>query len=108
MTKQADGRFTIDNGTSVVPDVTLRANRDGSYSLSDIPYIIEPQKAVPQIVRGDVNADGSFGVTDIVMMQKYLLHEGSLIDPQAGDLDNDGALDIFDLALMKRELMQLR
>ena len=42
------------------------------------------------------------------MMQKYLLHEGSLTDPQAGDLDNDEALDIFDLALMKRLLLQVQ
>ncbi|MBR3630554.1 MAG: RICIN domain-containing protein, partial [Oscillospiraceae bacterium] len=108
MTKQPDGNYAIDNGTSVVRDVTLRANRDGSYALGDIPYIIEPQKAAPQIVRGDVNADGRLDVTDILMMQKYLLNVGDLVDWQAGDLYADSSIDVFDLSLMKRELLQLR
>ena len=56
-------------------------------------------------VRGDVNADGSFTVSDIVMMQKYLLRAGTLKAAQNGDLCEDGVLNVLDLTVMKRELL---
>ena len=40
------------------------------------------------------------------MMQKYLLHAGSLTDWQAGDLTEDGVLNAFDLAVMKRMALE--
>ncbi len=62
--------------------------------------------AAVQSVIGDVNTDGSFGLVDVVMMQKYLLGQGTLTDWQAGDLSKDDRIDGFDLALMKRELLK--
>ncbi|MBQ9110521.1 MAG: bacterial Ig-like domain-containing protein [Oscillospiraceae bacterium] len=55
---------------------------------------------------GDVNADGQFTVTDLVMLQKWLLctQDASLTNWQAGDLCADGRIDAFDLAVMKRKL----
>lgn len=109
MTRQADGNYTIDNGTNVVQNVTFRANRDGSYALNDIAYVIEPQGSAPtvtpQTVRGDVDANGVFDLLDIIMMQQYLLNAGTLTGWQSGDLCTDGVIDVFDLALMKRELL---
>ena len=103
MTRQTDGNYTIDNGIAPVENVTLRANRDGSYTLNEIIYVIEPQKAV-QTVIGDVNADGTFSVADIVLLQKWLLAvpEAHLADWKAGDVCEDEKLDVFDLAMMKR------
>ncbi len=57
-------------------------------------------------VRGDVNEDGAFSVTDIVMLQKWLLCADDITDWQAGDFCGDGRLDAFDLCIMKRELLQ--
>ncbi len=56
-------------------------------------------------VRGDVNADGTFSVSDIIMLQKWLLCAGEITDRQAGDLCEDGIMDGFDLAVMKRMLL---
>lgn len=58
-------------------------------------------------VRGDVNADGTFDIRDVVLLQKWLLAvpDVTLTDSAAGDLHADGQLDVFDLALMKRELI---
>ncbi len=58
----------------------------------------------PTSVRGDVNADGTFSVTDVIMLQKWLLRAGGITAPNAGDLCEDGLLNGFDLAVMKREL----
>ncbi len=55
-------------------------------------------------VRGDVNADGEFNVSDLVMMQKWIVCSGELNNWQAGDLCEDGIINSFDLAVMKKEL----
>lgn len=54
---------------------------------------------------GDVNADGKFSVADVIMMQKWLISEGSLKDWKAGDLYKDDIIDVFDLCLMKKMLI---
>ncbi|MGN0585236.1 MAG: glycosyl hydrolase family 8 [Ruminococcus sp.] len=58
-------------------------------------------------VRGDVNADGEFSLSDIVLFQKWLLcvPGTALADRNAGDLCENGKLDIFDLCVMKQELL---
>ncbi len=55
---------------------------------------------------GDVNADGSFSVTDVVMLQKYLLGIGSLTAPEQADFCKDGVVNGFDLAIMKQVLVE--
>ncbi|MBP0974416.1 MAG: hypothetical protein J5851_10965, partial [Oscillospiraceae bacterium] len=56
---------------------------------------------------GDVNADGAFDVTDVILLQKWLLAvpDTRLADWKAGDLNGDDILDVFDLGLMKRALL---
>lgn len=58
-------------------------------------------------LRGDCNHDGSFNVSDVVLLQKWLLAvpDTHLADWKAADLCEDGRLDVFDLCLMKRELL---
>ena len=54
---------------------------------------------------GDVNADDSFNIKDIIMMQKHLLNAGSIVDWIAGDIDNSNSINAFDLAMMKKMLL---
>ena len=58
------------------------------------------------VIKGDVNADGSFNIADVVLFQNWMLArpDASLADWKAGDLREDNRLDIFDLVLMKRLL----
>lgn len=58
---------------------------------------------------GDVNEDGTFGITDLVLLQKWLLAvpDTKLANWKAADMNNDGKLNVFDLCLMKRELIML-
>ena len=51
---------------------------------------------------GDVNGDGTFDLTDVVTMQKYILGVQTLRQPDNGDLMKDGVLNVYDLALMKK------
>jgi hypothetical protein len=57
---------------------------------------------------GDINGDGAFGVSDVVLLQKWLLGvpDTHLANWWAADYNYDGILDAFDLCLMKRELLQ--
>lgn len=59
-------------------------------------------------IAGDVNADGSFNVSDLVLMQKWLLAvpDTELKSPKAGDLCEDGILDVFDLCVMRNKLIK--
>lgn len=52
-------------------------------------------------IEGDVNADGKFNIADMVMLEKYLLGNGSLIEYSAGDLCADGKINVFDMCLMR-------
>lgn len=65
-------------------------------------FVMIPTKAAAKQVIGDVNADGSFTMADIVMMAKFLTVQGTLTDWTAGDLDADGAITVSDFTAMKR------
>ena len=69
-------------------------------------FTFEPawKELLPEKIRGDVNADGEFGVADVVMLQDYLLRRTSLIDSNAADLDENGILDIFDMVSIRKLL----
>ena len=58
-------------------------------------------------VKGDVNMDGGFDMSDLVMTQKWLLQPNCPDDPywQAGDFLSDGKFNMYDLILMKQELV---
>ncbi len=60
----------------------------------------------PVTVAGDVNADGSFSVLDLIALQKGLL--GVPVEHSnwnAADLYKDGIIDVYDLGMMKRLLL---
>lgn len=61
-------------------------------------------------LNGDVNADGLFNVSDVVLLQKWLLAvpDTHLENWRSADLCEDNKLDVFDLCLMKRELIEAR
>ncbi len=58
--------------------------------------------------KGDCNGDGEFTVSDVVLLQKWILADSNaeLTNWKAADLCEDGRLDVFDLCLMKRMLIE--
>ncbi len=55
---------------------------------------------------GDVNLDGEVTVSDVVMLQKWLVKSGDLTCWQNADLCEDGKINVFDLCLLKRKVME--
>ena len=80
-------------------------NEHTVYGNGVLVYLLAQAASEEEAVIGDVNADGSFTVADVVMLQKWLLCAGDITDWQAGDLCKDEKLDVFDLCIMKRELL---
>lgn len=59
-------------------------------------------------IAGDVNGDGKFNVSDVVLLQKWLLTVPGtkLANWKAADFCEDNRVDVFDLCLMKRALIE--
>ncbi len=53
-------------------------------------------------VKGDVNNDGTFDVSDIIALQLYVLIGDFEINMESADLCSDGKINIFDLMALKR------
>jgi len=77
----------------------------GDLTASDIKLLVN--SGSKESVRGDVNADGELNVSDLVLLQKWLLAVPGtkLADWKAADLCNDDRLDVFDLCLMRKALL---
>ena len=69
-------------------------------------WVLIPTAAPVKTVIGDVNADGKLTIADVVMLQKWLLHDGELTDWKAGDLQADGVINGFDLCVLRKLLLE--
>lgn len=61
----------------------------------------------PEPIRGDVNDDGVWNLSDVVALQKWLLAvpDAKLEQWENGDFYADGRIDALDLCLMRREIL---
>ena len=58
-------------------------------------------------VVGDCNNDGIFTIADVVMFQKWLLNDGTVLDNwKAADFHSDDMLNVLDLVLMKQLVLE--
>ena len=91
-------------GYSDIDGISISAY-GGDLTASDIKLLVN--SGSKESVRGDVNADGELNVSDLVLLQKWLLAvpDTKLADWKAADLCNDDRLDVFDLCLMRKELV---
>ncbi|MEE5993243.1 MAG: polysaccharide deacetylase family protein [Oscillospiraceae bacterium] len=76
----------------------------GEITLSDAKVLVKSENT--ELLMGDVNQDGKFNVSDVIMLQKWLHCKGTLTNWKAADFTGDEIINILDLALMKRELLQ--
>lgn len=84
--------------------ITLGSN---GTSTSVVNYFGAVSEIKNNTVLYDINCDGSFNVSDVVLLQKWLLAvpDTHLADWKAGDICDDNVLDVFDFCLMKRALL---
>lgn len=58
------------------------------------------------IADGDCNDDGEVNVSDLVMLQKWLLNAGELENWQNADLCKDNRIDVFDFIMLRKILTE--
>ncbi|GEM_PF-2364185 len=106
--KKGEGKITFSNGAGNVSKTLLIVDT----VQTDQPIVTPPvEPTIPEVtLLGDVNKDGSFSVSDIILLQKWLLNKPDthLVNWKNGDFDNNGKINIFDLCLMKRALLNQR
>lgn len=77
----------------------------GTMTMTKVGILVKGEPA--ETIKGDVNADGEFDISDIILLLKWLLAvpDVKLNNWKAGDLFEDDVLNVFDLCMMKRELI---
>ena len=75
--------------------------RNASYTFDE--SFVEPEDDI----EGDVNADGKFNTSDLVVMNQWLVGnpDSGMKNWKAGDMDTNNKLDGFDLCLMRTALL---
>ena len=93
--------YDSDNPLAAGKDPTIRF--DNKNTLTTNRLMLVPT----EVLSGDVNADGEFNVSDVVLLQKWLLAvpDTALANWKAADFCDDNVLNVFDLCLMKRKLI---
>lgn len=63
---------------------------------------------VTEAVNGDVNGDGTADLTDLVLLQKYLVRKGTMTAEQSSraDLNADHVLNVVDAMLLRQLLLK--
>ena len=58
---------------------------------------------------GDVDLNGVISVSDLVLLQRYLLTKTGINASQfnIADMNNDGVVNVFDMCLLKRKLLKI-
>lgn len=102
----------VDNVITIIYDDEKNAfiyftKTDGSvwcYSSADKKFI---NIFADDAVKGDINGDGKFNISDAVLLQKWLLAvpDTKLKGPKMADICKDGSIDVFDLTMMKKMLL---
>lgn len=54
---------------------------------------------------GDVNRDGIFNLSDMVMFNQWMHGKGSIADTDTADMNGDSQLDVFDFIAMRKQLL---
>lgn len=111
--KSIDGySFADNNATATIKfygkkdawDAVKKPENDQFLARANVVFIDEPIDEV----EGDVNADGEFNVTDLVLVQKWLIGNQSdeIKNWKAADFVNDDILDVYDLIIMRKKLLK--
>lgn len=99
-----------DNATYIIADGmngSMDYFRVNFKEIAEPDYYYTESESITEKVRGDINADGQFNISDVILLQKWLLAvpDTHLADWKAGDLYEDGKLNAFDLCFMRQELL---
>lgn len=93
---------TTDSTTEVA---TTTAAEQTTTTTTTMVTTVTTEESLPM---GDINGDSKTDLTDLVLLQKYLVRRGTLTAEQAqrADLNADNRLNVVDVILLRRLLLQ--
>ena len=70
-------------------------------------FMFNTDETADTSIKGDINNDGHFNISDAVVLQKWLINakNADAVKWKNGDMNEDGVLDVYDLVLMKSALV---
>ena len=100
---------TVSTTTTETAVITTEAKTTTETITTTMPAVTTTMvTTVTETVNGDVNGDGTTDLTDLVMLQKYLVRKGTLTAEQSSraDLNADHVLNVVDAMLLRQLLLK--
>lgn len=93
--------------TTTTTTITTTTTTTSTSTTTTTTTTTVPPTTLPQQIEGDVNDDNNFNISDLVIVQNWILGKPNvtLANWQAGDLSGNGEIDIFDVVLMRKKLV---
>ena len=100
---------TVSTTTTETAVITTEAKTTTETTTTTMPDVTTTMvTTVTEAVNGDVNGDGTTDLTDLVLLQKYLVRKGTLTAEQSSraDLNADHVLNVVDAMLLRQLLLK--
>ena len=100
---------TVSTTTTETAVITTEAKTTTETTTTTMPAVTTTMvTTVTEAVNGDVNGDETTDLTDLVLLQKYLVRKGTLIAEQSSraDLNADHVLNVVDAMLLRQLLLK--
>ncbi len=100
---------TVSATTTETAVITTEAKTTTETTTTTMPAVTTTMvTTVTETVNGDVNGDGTTDLTDLVLLQKYLVRKGTLTAEQSSraDLNADHVLNVVDAMLLRQLLLK--
>ena len=100
---------TVSTTTTETAVITTEAKTTTETTTTTMPAVTTTMvTTVTETVNGDVNGDGTMDLTDLVLLQKYLVRKGTLTAEQSSraDLNADHVLNVVDAMLLRQLLLK--
>lgn len=89
------------------PDSYIEISHDGYYFNTLGIYISDENGDINEGFKGDVNKDGRINISDLVVLQKWLVGNGKSLDCwQLADICDDNQIDVFDMVMLRKLLIE--
>lgn len=100
---------TVSTTTTETAVITTEAKTTTETTTTTMPAVTTTMvTTVTEAVNGDVNGDGTTDLTDLILLQKYLVRKGTLTAEQSSraDLNADHVLNVVDAMLLRQLLLK--
>ena len=110
ITNSTDGWQQMNYTFTLPQDATLtgvKVQLDNAFYSSDAEILYDSIAFYRECELGDVNADGSLDIRDLIHSKKVMAGTAEYVSPNAADINGNGHINIIDSVMIKRLLLGL-